>query len=110
MWTAQLYRKKKSEGNVNSTFSFIEIEQITFFFFFFNKPFYIKCKILMFDSFYVTGCLLCKQKYHLLLLFYFIFYFKTCSKELNNADPAPKGNRFWKSQYSFKILRLIDDI
>lgn len=39
-----------------------------------------------------------------------IFYFKTCSKDLNNADLAPKGNRFWKSQYSFKILRLINDI
>lgn len=45
-----------------------------------------------------------------LFFFFLIFYFKTCSKDLNNADPAPKGNRFWKSQYSFKILRLINDI
>lgn len=62
---------------------------------FFNKPFYSKCKILMFDSSYVTGCLLlCKQKYHLFFFFFLIFYFKTCSKDLNNADPAPKGNGF----------------
>lgn len=109
-WQLQCCKWRKERRNISTTFSFIEIEQIPFF----NKPFYSKCKILMFDSSYVTGCLLlCKQKYHLFLSFFFfflIFYFKTCSKDLNNADPAPKGNGFWKSQYNFKILRLINDI
>lgn len=52
----------------------------------------------------------CVSKNTIFFFFFLIFYFKTCSKDLNNADPAPKGNGFWKSQYSFKILRLINDI